>query len=90
MRDVLGVLFVVMAAMFGFRMLHVMVRRMERGPRDAPKLHDVEQRLAELEEWTEEQDVTNRRRISELEERLDFTERMLGQQQKRDQLPRGE
>ncbi len=84
-----AVVLVVMSAIFCFRLLNVVVRRMEKGPRDAPKLREMEQRLAELEEWAEHQDAANRRRISEVEERVDFAERMLGQRE-RDQLPRGE
>jgi hypothetical protein len=50
-------------------------------PRDADQLADMEARLAELE--------VQQGRIYELEERLDFAERMLAQQREQARLPGG-
>jgi hypothetical protein len=48
---------------------------------DSGRLEDMEARLAELEQVQS--------RVAELEERVDFTERMLGQAREQERIPRG-
>ena len=57
----------------------ILMKRLDRKPQDAPKLEAIAEQLTELEE-------RNEQRLAELEERLDFAERMLTQQRERDRI----
>lgn len=78
-----AVVTVVMGAIFSFRLFSVLIKRLER-PRSADSVHALEERLERLEEWQEHQQRDAQERLLELEERVDFAERLLGQQR---QLP---
>jgi hypothetical protein len=65
-------------ALLGYRRKRALAAHAE-APADADRLADVEARLAELE--------AQQARIYELEERLDFTERMLTQARDQVRLP---
>ena len=81
---------VLSAAGFAWRGFSVWARRMDSKPVDSGATEVLEQRIADLEEWQESRSEEQERRIAELEERLDFTERMLGSEQRRRELPRAE
>jgi len=81
---------IVSTAGFAWRGFSVWMRRMESKPVDSGATEALEQRIAELEEWQEGRSEDQDRRIAELEERLDFTERMLGSEQRRRELPRSD
>lgn len=81
---------IVSAAGFAWRGFAVWARRMEAKPIDSGATEALEQRLVELEEWQEGRAEEHERRIAELEERLDFTERLLGSEQRRRELPRAD
>jgi hypothetical protein len=78
------------AAGFAWRGFSVWARRMETKPVDSGVTEALEQRIADLEEWQDGRPEEHERRIAELEERLDFTERLLGGEQRRRELPRAE
>lgn len=75
------------AAYLIIAMVNALVRRLEgAGPSQAGRL---ETELADLRARLDETDAT-RDRLAELEERLDFTERMLAQQRDAQRLGAGE
>jgi len=78
------------AAGFAWRGFSVWARRMDSRSVDAGATEVLEQRIADLEEFQEGRSEEHERRIAELEERLDFTERMLGNEKRRHELPRAE
>ena len=66
---------------------YMFVRRLDRDSRPSERLEELERRVEELEESGMPADGATEERILELEERLDFTERLLSQQSKRTELP---
>lgn len=73
---VLGISVVVL----GIRRKRALAAAVE-GPEHSVRLEDMESRLAELEQV--------QFRVAELEERLDFAERLLGQAREQERIPRG-
>ena len=91
MGDVLefgGVVAVVMGGLLAWRFCSVWIRRLERRPRaTAGEPEDVGRRLHELEEQAEHHRTETEGRLMEVEERLDFAERLLRQHRDRSALP---
>ena len=75
-----GVVAVIMGAVFGWKYMSVWLKRIDRNPKDSGKLRDIEERLAEME-------LRHDERLGEMEERLDFTERLLAQRREHDLPP---
>lgn len=81
---------VVMGAVFAWKFFNVWLKRLDRGPGDPKRLESIEKHLAELEEWNDRRLEDDDPRIAEVEERMDFVERVLGQHRERKGLPRSE
>ncbi len=67
--------------------MNIWTKRSQDHPRAGRQLEDLEQRLADLEEWGEHRSDTEAR-LTELEERVDFAERLLSAQRQQEALPR--
>ncbi len=77
-------------AVFAWKFFNVWFKRFDRGPVDPRCLESIEKRLAELEEWNDRRLEDDDHRIAEVEERMDFVERVMGQQRERKELPQSE
>ncbi len=91
MGDVLefaGVVAVITGGVMVWRLTNVWIRRLSRPPESGGDLVEVQRHLHELEEQVEQQHGAAEARLVEVEERLDFAERILGQQRDRSALPR--
>lgn len=82
-----AVMTIVMAAVFSWKAMNVWTKRSQDHPKSARQLEDLEQRLADLEEWSENRSDAEAR-LTELEERVDFAERLLSAQRHPEVLPR--
>ncbi len=90
MGDVLefgAVVAVILSATFVWRLGSIWIKRLSRHAEVGGDLDALRRRLEELEEHADHRQRDTEERLLEVEERLDFTERLLGQQRDRSALP---
>lgn len=83
-----AVVTIVMGGVLAWRFCGVWIRRLERRPKaTAGELEEVGRRLHALEEQAEHHRTETEGRLMEVEERLDFAERLLRQHRDRSARP---